>query len=252
MLQPLCTVRSCALPLAREERRYVCANHHSFDIARSGYCNLLQPQDKRSKEPGDARAAVEARRRFFDRGFAKGLQRGLKEMLPHFESVLDVGCGEGSHLAAMASGDDAIGIDISTSAIDLAAKAYCGNRWFVANADRFIPFPDRSFDLILSITGRMNAPEFQRVLREDGHLLIAVSARDDLIEIGGAGRDRVTRTIETFRDFSIIDQRRIATVVDLDDEAATDILAATYRPRQAKAARVTLSLDALLFRNPKP
>ena len=49
----LCTVRHCRLPLVREERRLVCANRHSFDVARSGYVNLLQPQDKRSKNPGD-------------------------------------------------------------------------------------------------------------------------------------------------------------------------------------------------------
>jgi hypothetical protein len=93
----------------------------------------------------------------------------------------------------------------------------------------------------------MNAPEFRRVLRDDGHLVVAVSAPDDLIEIGGAGRDRVERTIATFADFTLIDQRRITTVADLDAESARDILTATYRPREASAGKVTLSLDALLF-----
>ena len=42
----LCPVRNCHLPLARDGRRLVCAGGHSFDVARSGYVNLLQPQDK--------------------------------------------------------------------------------------------------------------------------------------------------------------------------------------------------------------
>ena len=39
-----CTVRDCGLPLEKREREYVCEYGHTFDIARSGYVNLLQPQ----------------------------------------------------------------------------------------------------------------------------------------------------------------------------------------------------------------
>ena len=63
----LCTVRTCHQPLVREERRVICARGHSFDVARSGYINLLQPQDRRSKQPGDTADAVAARRRLHDR-----------------------------------------------------------------------------------------------------------------------------------------------------------------------------------------
>ena len=50
-----CTVRGCALPLTRVESRWACEKNHSFDITRHGWVNLLQPQDKRSKQPGDMR-----------------------------------------------------------------------------------------------------------------------------------------------------------------------------------------------------
>ena len=59
----LCTVRNCRRPLHREGQRVVCQRGHSFDYARSGYLNLLQPQDRKSKNPGDSAAAVAARRR---------------------------------------------------------------------------------------------------------------------------------------------------------------------------------------------
>ncbi len=266
----LCTVRGCHLPLARERRgaqrapaptheragarcaplpqalthRFVCPRGHSFDIARSGYINLLQPQERRSRTPGDREEAVTARRRFLDRGHAEPLLRAIAEMLPTRTNVLDVGCGEGYYLGSLGRG---CGIDISTAAIDLAARRYPECQWVVANADRFIPYADASFDLVLSITGRLNPNEFRRVSR--GHLLVAVAAPDDLIELrGGRQRDRVPRTIEMFASgFSFIAQQRASTVVDLDATDAWDILTATYRPRDAAPQRVTLSLDLLLF-----
>ena len=54
----LCPVRNCHLPLAREGSRLVCSQSHSFDVARSGYINLLQPQDRRSPAAGDRDEAV--------------------------------------------------------------------------------------------------------------------------------------------------------------------------------------------------
>ena len=59
----LCPVRDCHMALVREERRLLCARGHSFDVARSGYINLLQPQERRSKQPGDTAAALLGRRR---------------------------------------------------------------------------------------------------------------------------------------------------------------------------------------------
>ena len=47
----LCPVRDCHLALVREGQRVLCARGHSFDVARSGYINLLQPQERRSRQP---------------------------------------------------------------------------------------------------------------------------------------------------------------------------------------------------------
>jgi 23S rRNA (guanine745-N1)-methyltransferase len=246
----LCTVRNCHLPLHRDGLRYVCDNTHSFDIARSGYINLLQPQDRRSRNPGDSAAAIEGRRRFLDRGFAEPLQRAIGDLVKQ-GPLLDAGCGDGYYLGSI-SIEDRCGIDISAEAIDLAARRYPDCQWVVANADRFVPYADRSFATVMSITGRMNRAEFRRVLVDDGRLLVAVSAPDDLVELRGPSRDRVQHTIDSFApDFELIERRRATTVADLDAEAVRDIRAATYRPGSSRAespAHVTLSLDLLLFR----
>lgn len=224
----------------------VCPRGHAFDVARTGYINLLQPQDRRSRNPGDSSEAVAARRRFLDRGHAQPLLDAIRAMAPDAANVLDAGCGEGYYLGSLARGG--CGVDISAAAIDLAARRYPDCEWVVANADRFIPYAERSFDLILSITGRMNADEFRRVGR--GSLLVGVAAPDDLIELRGSrGRDRVQRTVETFASgFELVKQERVTTVAELSAEDAGDILVATYRPRAAPPTRCTLSLDLLLFR----
>ena len=194
----LCTVRNCRLPLHREERRVVCDKGHTFDIARSGYINLLQPQDRRSRLPGDTTAAVAARRRIHNRGVTAPLLGGILEFTRPAASdiVLDAGCGEGFYLGSVAgrSGCSAHGIDIAIAAADAAAIRYPQCEWVVANADRDIPYSDHSFTLLLSITGRLNNSEFRRLLRPDGRLLVAVPAPDDLIELRGKGRNRVERT----------------------------------------------------------
>lgn len=252
----LCPVRDCHMALVREQRRAFCPRGHSFDVARSGYINLLQPQERRSKEPGDTAEAVAARRRLHDLGVTEPMVRGIAEMSAVHASdvVLDAGCGDGFYLGTLAgrTGFDAHGIDISIPAVDAAARRYPECEWIVANADRFVPYADGSFSVVLSITARMTAGEFRRVLRDDGRLLVAIPAPEDLIELRGAGRDRVSRTIETFAgDFRLVDRRRVATTADLDADAVRDVLLSIYRPMQsrpAEAMRVTFSLDLLMFR----
>jgi 23S rRNA (guanine745-N1)-methyltransferase len=252
----LCPVRTCRLALEREERRLLCARGHSFDVARSGYINLLQPQERRSKQPGDTSAALAARRRLHDRGTTGPLLHAIAEIMVASPSdiVLDAGCGEGFYLGTLArqTGFSAHGVDISVPAIDAAARRYSGCEWIVANADRLVPYADRSFSIVLSITARMNSSEFRRVLREDGRLLVALPAPEDLVELRGAGRDRVARTVETFaHNFRLVDRRRVTTAEDLDAAAVHDVLLLIYRPmgsQPAEAMRVTFSLDLLLFR----
>jgi 23S rRNA (guanine745-N1)-methyltransferase len=253
----VCPVRGCHLALTRDGRHMLCARGHSFDIARSGYINLLQPQDRRSRQPGDTKAAIASRRRLHDRGVTAPFLQAIADMLrpsPN-DLVLDAGCGEGFYLGSLAhdTGFGAHGVDISIPAIDAAARRYPACEWVVANADRRIPYADRSFSIVMSIVARMNTAEFRRVLGADGLLLIALAAPGDLIELRGSGRDRVARTVQTFaNDFTLIDRRSLTNSLDLDAAAVQDALVSIYRPMTSKPAaamRVTFSLDLLLFRS---
>ena len=241
-----CPVRGCGEPLARRERSLACPRGHSFDLARSGYMNLLQPQDRRSRAPGDSQEAVAARRRFLTAGheapFVAALLDELAALpLPQRPAVLDIGCGEGTHLAALArqlglGAERAYGLDLSTAAIDLAARTYPALTWVIANADRRLPYLDSSFDLALSLTARRNGPELRRVLVPEGRLLVAVPGPDDLIELReavlgkGERRDRAVRTVaELAEDFALESHRTVRWTARLGADAIRDLLAATYR-----------------------
>lgn len=266
-MQLLCTVRACRAPLHREERLFRCANGHAFDVARSGYVNLVQPQDRRSRAPGDTPEAAAARRRFLDAGHGQPLTDAIVSLLPLRERsrLLDAGCGEGHHLGAFrrAYGVDACGIDISVPAIDLAARRHRDCLWLVGNADRFLPFADASLDAITSITARMNPEEFRRTLAAEGALLVAIPGADDLFELrasilGEATlRDRAARTVALFSPlFTLRAHKTIRHVAHLDHDAIVDVMSTSYRGLRTRerdrlaiveAMDVTLSRDVLLF-----
>ena len=260
----LCTVRGCGEALARASRQLVCPKGHAFDMARSGYANLLQPQDRRSRTPGDSKEAVAARRRFLDRGHSQHLVEKISSYVDR-GPVLDVGCGEGHHLEAFRLGGaaEAHGVDISVAATDLAARTYRQCHFIVANADRFLPYAAGSFGTVASITARFNASEFRRVLRPDGRLVIAVAGPDDLIELREAilgERILVDRTEAAIRAleaaFRLEHQESVRTVANLDHQSIEDVMTSSYRAmrtreREKLAAlgemEVTLSRDVLVF-----
>lgn len=271
MVTLICPVRSCGAPLERRERSLVCERGHSFDAARSGYVNLLQPQDRKSKHPGDPREAAEARRRLLEAGHGEALLAALGEEIGSLGlqggAVLDVGCGEGFYLGCIAARFEIEphGLDLSAPAVDLAARRYPAVSWVVANADRFLPYALGSFDVLLSIDARVNPEEMRRVLAPGGRLIVAVPAPDDLIELRAAVlgegllKDRLERTVAALSPlFQLESRRAVRQTARLAGQAVQDALAATYRGgRESRRDRagalisgidVTLAHELALFR----
>ncbi|MEE4143547.1 MAG: methyltransferase domain-containing protein [Halieaceae bacterium] len=154
----------------------VCANGHSFDRAREGYVNLLPANRKRSPEPGDNSQMVAARRRVHDAQAYRPLADALAAELaglPLLGSVLDLGCGEGYYTNALARalpGTGLYGIDISRTAVRLAAKRCAGAEFAVASALR-LPLPDAALDAVIRVFAPSQDPEVARVLNPGGYYL---------------------------------------------------------------------------------
>jgi 23S rRNA (guanine745-N1)-methyltransferase len=268
----LCTVRGCGEKLRTRDRCLVCSRGHSFDVAASGYVNLLGPQDRRSRHPGDSRETALARRRLFDAGHDDGMREEILAELDSLRGVgataniLDIGCGEGSLLGSVqrARPIGAHGIDISLPSIELAAKRFPEAAWVVGNADRFLPRADGVFDLVTSVTSRRNGPEWKRVLKPRGRVLLALAGPDDLTELREAllgraeRRDRATAAIEELRpELALVSRRSVHKTVSLNAAGVADLLKMTYRGarfRQRDRAgalgpmTVTVAREILVFR----
>lgn len=219
--------------------------------------NLLQPQDKKAASPGDPKEVVAARRRMLDAGVAAPLSTALVELLAGLRAgarVIDVGCGEGTHLAAIAAARpvEAWGIDLSVPAIEAAAKRHKALRWIVANADRGLPFLDGTVDAALSITGRRDAAELARVLAPGGLAVIAIPAPDDLSELRAAvqGAAHDEDRLEKLRDemkgsLEEVSSRKVSHRMRLDRERIADVLATTYRGARNREREKAAALDAM-------
>ena len=103
---PLCCPK-CGLPLKKEGNGCQCSEGHRYDLARSGYVNLLLANGKHSLQPGDDKRMVRARRLFLEKGYYEPFRRAVcqkaLERLPMERPVvLDAGCGEGYYTGGLA------------------------------------------------------------------------------------------------------------------------------------------------------
>ena len=260
MIPPLsCTVRACGEPLTRQGRTYVCPRGHTFDVARRGYVTLLQPQDRKSREPGDARVAVEARAALLAAGVGRALVdevvRQVATMgLPPGAVVVDLGSGAGDALGAIAGAQPVtgIGIDLSAAAIEHAARRFPDLTWVVANADRRLPIVDGSVDVVISLHGRRNPAECARVLKPGGFLVVALPAPDDLVElrelVQGARveRDRTDAVLaEHAPHFALRGRSTAREWHRLERDNLLRLLQSTYRGARSSAAARIEALDTL-------
>lgn len=181
----------CHEPLESAERTLRCANNHSFDQARQGYWNLLLPQQKHSRDPGDNAEMIAARRDFLDRGFyaplAQQVATKAAELTADTETpcLLDIGCGEGYYTARIAQAlSDAhiYGLDISKHAAKAACRRSKEIDWLVASSAQ-IPLADHSCDLAVLIFSRLLPEEILRVLKPTGKLILVWPGTDHLLEL---------------------------------------------------------------------
>jgi 23S rRNA (guanine745-N1)-methyltransferase len=251
-----CSVRGCARVLRPGGGVLRCVAGHAFDVARAGYVNLLQPQDKKSAHPGDDRAAVQARQRFLQSGALAGLLDAIASLAGEapVRRVLDVGCGEGSFTAGLARawGAAGVGLDIASDACDSAARAHRECSFVVANADRELPFLDASFDRLVSITARRNATEMARVLAPGGDAILVVAGADDLVELrqvlhGAAPLVERAPALRAHMEprFTLVAAQSFRTRIELDRAAIADVLAMTYRGARTRESERAATLEHL-------
>lgn len=170
----------------------LCSNSHCFDLSKYGYIHLLSSPVRRTKYD---KKMFESRHGVCRSGFFTEMMKQIRHIVSNEAgntkriNVLDVGCGEGSHLADLVKrlrsvGSEVlgVGIDISKDAVRIASREYPGLIWCVADLAHS-PFRDKQFDVILSNFSPSNYSEFARILHDDGVLIKIVPGRDYLKEL---------------------------------------------------------------------
>ncbi|AKX52247.1 putative RNA methyltransferase [Thiopseudomonas alkaliphila] len=177
----------CRTPLKPHLNSLRCEQQHNFDRAKQGYYHLLPVQHKKSREPGDNQAMVEARRRFLGQQFylpiAEQLSQAAQQIAPNH--WLDIGCGEGfytQHLGRQLSHSQGIGLDISKEAVKHASSKHSPITWLVASMNN-LPVADQSIALITSLFSPLDWQECARVLAPNGQVLKVSPASQHLIEL---------------------------------------------------------------------
>ena len=174
---------TCTLELEAGDGRLVCANGHSFDIARAGYVNLMRSA-ARGRHEGDSAEMVAARERFLGAGHYEPLARALHKRVPRSAAhVLDVGAGTGYYLRDMPGA--AVALDASRYAAQRAARAHPRAGAVVCDVWRELPLRNACIPVALNVFAPRNGPELRRVLTSNGILLVVTPKAEHLRELAG-------------------------------------------------------------------
>ncbi|MED1563222.1 SAM-dependent methyltransferase [Alkalihalobacillus alcalophilus ATCC 27647 = CGMCC 1.3604] len=173
-----------------ELKSFKCKNNHTFDFTKQGYLNLMVQQSNSHYD----KTLFEYRHHLIVKtDFFSPLQKLITDII-HKEkfaddrkslTILDVGCGEGSHLARILSQDGlerftGFGLDIAKDGILQASKNYEGHVWLVGDLAKS-PFADLSFQVLLNILSPSNYKEFIRLLAPNG-IVIKVIPRPSYLK----------------------------------------------------------------------
>ncbi len=173
----------------------ICDSRHCFDLSKNGYLNLLVSANKASY----SKELFEARHILCENGFYDPLIDEINKIIYRYVesidakelTIVDAGCGEGSHLYKLSQKDrrdiaySLFGIDISKDSINIAARSQSDIIWCVADLAR-LPFTDESFDVILNILSPANYAEFTRIVTDLGIVIKVVPGRLYLKELRDA------------------------------------------------------------------
>ncbi|MFG1947481.1 putative RNA methyltransferase [Nonomuraea sp. NPDC048826] len=232
----------CGQPLRLDPGALRCPDGHSFDVARQGYVSLLVG----SRPPGTADSAemVAARAAFLSAGHYAPLESALAEavLAGHGESfsqspdggctkayggsvratapvIVDAGAGTGHYAAAVldaAGCGVAMAFDVSKHAVRRAARAHPRVGAFVADVWRRLPIGDGVADVVMNVFAPRNGPEFRRILRPGGRVVVVTPAPGHLSplveELGllSVDADKERRVARSLEGFAEVERRVVA------------------------------------------
>lgn len=213
---------NCGEKLSNQATCLLCPQKHCFDISKEGYANLLLPNMKKSKQPGDDKTMIDARQNFLNRGFYQPLRDKICENIYLYPNatILDAGCGTGYYTSNIDSSKYTIlGVDISKYAIKIASKNNKLHSYVVASIFS-LPIANHSVDIILNVFAPKPKAEFDRVLKNNGMVIEVVPGKNHLKELKSfIYEDNVLENKEkyAFENFKLEQMQRLSYTKQFSD-----------------------------------
>ena len=224
-----------------------------------GYVTLL---GSGRKLIGDTAEMLDARDAVLEAGTFSPVA-GAVANAAHGPRILDAGAGTGHYLrASLATRPDAFGLAMDLSPTAVARAVRSSPRITGLVADTWQPLPVRTgvADTVLNIFAPRNLPEFHRVLRADGILVVVVPRADHLAELRHDARmldipgDKAETVVSAAEPlFALLTDTHVAARLELDPARAAALVGMGPSARHAgtvspKVAQTTLSVNVLRFR----
>lgn len=170
----------CGSTLFQKEKRFVCSSNHSYDIAKSGYVNLLL---KQSKDHGDNKEMVQARTAFLEKDYYGFLKEELKQIsIKESPSVLaDLGCGEGYYTKEFVA-KEKYGFDMAKDALTHAAKQDSSTQYAIASIFH-LPLENDCCDMVVTCFAPTATLEIPRILKDHGCFVCVTPGPKHLFEL---------------------------------------------------------------------
>ncbi len=183
-IKKILTCPKCKAPLTCVGGSLICESRHTYDIARSGYVNLINTNSQ--KESGDSKVMAQARQAFLSSGAYGKLCYAVCRAAGSGEVAVDAGCGEGYYTCALSEQFQyTYGFDLSKASVDYAARrakaqGVSDKTLFGVSSVYDMPLRQASADCVISIFAPCATEEFKRVLRPGGKLVVACAGKRHL------------------------------------------------------------------------
>lgn len=219
----------CGLDLEQVDRLTLgCSQGHRHDVNKRGFVSLLGGG---TRLVGDSPEMLDARDVVLERGAYEPIASAVAAQV-HADAdtrVLDAGAGTGYYLrSVLSSAPEAIGLalDLSPAAVARAARSSARIDGVVADTWRALPVRSQTVDAVLDVFAPRNLPEFHRVLRPGGRLVVVVPRAEHLGSL-----------------------RRSGMMLDIPSDKAEDVIAAAdalYAPLAREHVEYVLAVDEAL------
>ncbi|MGW9185271.1 methyltransferase domain-containing protein [Agromyces sp. NPDC055661] len=264
---------NCLLDLdAVDERTLGCPTGHRFDVSKHGIITLLPP--KAPKTIGDDRSMLDARAALLDSGAYAPIATAIADAVcaagidggSDAVRIADLGCGTGYYSAFLADAlptAEFLLADRSVDAVRMSRRAVARSTGVVLDTWRPLPLRDAVADVVLDVFAPRNPPEFARILRPGGVIVVVVPTADHLHELRAEGAmldvppEKAELVADRFRADGLARRARTEVSYALEASAATQALLgdmgpAAHHPDRRPASpdhdrTITVSVDVLVF-----